>query len=232
MRKGRFILFLLDIILCILTVILGVAEVLPPEIMLLFSAIFGLPLIIFLVVIFAQGNSDLKKDEEKRKENKALRKNYIGFSSRETGTLYLTKRNSVIRTGFSIKEAQDIRMEHVPEELHIGAVTVGGVTTGGTYTTGGYDKYNGSKNGMFCLKYEDKTVYKISLTSELYNKARKSSISKYLNNNGQIMVVDPKLNKYEKEIRNMEMQAGLFKTYGFPSRTKCNEILDWICSDD
>ena len=81
------------------------------------------------------------------------------------------------------------------------------------------------------MKYFGKKIQRIQLTDELYKEAQKTVIKEYLNDKKQIVVEGECGNIIVASqilgIHSMETQRELYK--GYPTREKCQEIIDWIC---
>lgn len=155
--------------------------------------------------------------------------------------LYIDRQHEKISTQFSIIPHKSKSYDYVPEELHVGAVTVGGITTGGTYKTGGYiheKSYNSGKYDLCYANYghnEPQVVVKeIVLSTQLAEKARNSPISQYLKGNSIIVVneVEPSaingmmmyMGKTTSALTLMEQE----KSEGYPTKEKCEAILKWL----
>lgn len=250
MNKKGCISVLLHIIAMVITGIIGIFEIGPQPIQIV--CLFAYVILFFAGVIrFA---ISIKKDKKKEKENAELRAKYVRTSKNNVQgkVLYLSERNPIIRTGFTIKNSTDDTIIKVPEKIHVGAVTVGGVTTGGTYKTGGYNEVKSSRNGSYELHYEGYCVSRIELSYDLLEKAKKSSIGKYLCDVegilGDANYTDRQINRtlydldeyyimvidYVPATMNQynELKSGIYRKYGYPSYEKCMEIIDWICGED
>ena len=170
--------------------------------------------------------------------------------NKDSMTLNVNRRGPVMNTILSITEAKNLHLKETPVEVRYAGATVGGVSTGGFYTVGGETVITGSQSsGKWMLNYIDKEIGtgaltqdkktlrmigKIQLTPALYEQAKKSNISKYLSGNNTIQVIDS-LNLTESEAgfaaRNFNSTAAqdILKK-GYPSREKCQEILNWLSS--
>lgn len=185
-------------------------------------------LVIGIKMLIAVNNDDNKRE--------------AGCSIDKNGVLKISERKPAIAKVVKIVNDKNYTVSYEPEKIHIGAVTVGGVTTGGAYKTGGYHYVSGSeKSGKCKLVYFGETIWKIQLNDELFNRAKSSSISKYLiEEKKQIQVIKP-VYYTESETRMMynnlsssgymDMGAGLRDKakQGYPTYDKCKEIMNWIC---
>ena len=154
-----------------------------------------------------------------------------------TYTVHLFRRDRRLADYFKIKDDQNIHIKYEPEKLHIGAVSVGGVTTGGAYTTGGYNYIAGTtKSGFAKLEYKDKNVLYIQLNDELYEQAKASPVSEYLDHKTKRLCVFGREELTEAEQKQMITN---YKTTGFVGNfdklkatfTQCRQIVAWMCGD-
>ncbi len=189
---------------------------------------------LILIPIFLIGQNRVRKAEQELR-------GYVTFDPKKQ-EVQIIKRGNVLRSAISIREVVDRVTRYEPEKLHFGAVTVGGVTTGGTYKTGGF--YQGEKihTGKYTLICNDSHVITIKLPPELVKEAKKSSIKKYLDKDGTIVVIDfskattgPSAD-IALRLANTDMNAYLaytqpYKWSHYPSQEKCKEILDWLCQE-
>lgn len=165
--------------------------------------------------------------------------NSVAHYVKATGTLSITGKSKYFEEAIKLHKDMDLSIKYEPEKLHIGAVTVGGVTTGGTYTTGGYNYISGAKlNGLCYLLYKDldKPIKKIQLTDSLYQTAKESIISQYLDEEKKEIVVieDLKLSESEKMELLAEIKTQGFSSkhtlLGYPTLEKGIAIKNWISS--
>ena len=150
-------------------------------------------------------------------------------------TLLLKKRTPLFKYALSIIDDTITPMSYNPEKYIYTSATVGGITTGGIDKVGG-NYVSGKKvdSGKCELKYFGQKIQRIQLTDELYKEAQKTAIKKYLNDEKQIVVEGECGNIIATSqilgIHSMETQRGLYK--GYPTREKCQEIIDWICEGE
>ena len=186
------------------------------------------------------------------KEGKRSKEMLTEYMSYDTGsaTLTIKKRDKglqdILNTKGVIKICDDQNYSsHVtPTKLHIGAATVGGVTTGGTYTTGGQRVVDGHyKTGLCYLEYCDVLfdaqhyskghIKRIVLFPSVLKDAKESSVQKYLSGDTIIVEQSSKMSldemRYAMEDLNSAFTQSTVKR-GYPTREKCNEILNWLKS--
>ena len=173
---------------------------------------------------------------------------YIETKNEGGGFLILRKRHSKYGAYFSIEEAHKYYVNKEPVKIHYGSATVGGVTTGGFYTTGGQQSIN---KGLpvadkYILRYKGKVVNHIQFNDfqrgdePLLIKAKQDKIiSKYVSDRGAIVVI-PAAEKISvsNEKKASFLQTGNYQHLidevisNYPSKEKCQDIVDWICQDD
>ena len=173
--------------------------------------------------------SEWTAEEQEKKELFLLDENILTLHKRDPRILkYIVKEEIV---NYSVK--------HKDEKLHYGSATVGGVTTGGFYTTGGYNYIDGKwKDGFYKILCGTEEVTKIILSDDLYEQAKNSPISDYLNKYKQIEVVEKDTRSFAEQMASLELASKNLSATGFegneirkrgrPNEEKANKILAWI----
>ena len=211
---------------------------------------------LMVVVIFFAicGIIILISDKKEGKFNKVISKHGVSFKD---GILTIQSCGSDMGEIIRIHKESDFAIGYKPKELHVGSATVGGVTTGGTYTTGGYHYSTGaSSSGKYSLRYmptaggirlttgeqvskNGEVINSIRLTSDLFAKARNSSINQYLNElSDSIVVVDNNVKLEAHELLELRMFANgqggtshaVHKAY--PTYEKCSAIMSWLTQNN
>lgn len=93
------------------------------------------------------------------------------------------------------------------------------------------------KTGKYNLYYRDELlpIKKIKLSDELFEQAKQSEIKNFLNQNKEIVVIEEcnysaiTLGAIELGHPKAEDLAMEDMRKGFPSREKCEKILQWVC---
>ena len=166
-----------------------------------------------------------------------------GVEIRGDNGIKIARKGSKLGQIIRITKVSDVAIGYQPERIHIGSATVGGVTTDGVYKTGGHHYYTGaSYSGKYAFWFGNKSygheITEVYLSEDLYQKAKNSSIAKYLNSMTkciELVDIHTKFSDYELEELKMfgRGQGGtshaLHKAY--PTYEKCAEILDWLTSD-
>lgn len=133
---------------------------------------------------------------------------------------------------------RDIQTKYEPKRLVYTSATVGGITTGGFHEAGGYTYVSSNKKtGKYNLYYRDELlpIKKIKLSDELFEQAKQSEIKNFLNQNKEIVVIEEcnysaiTLGAIELGHPKAEDLAMEDMRKGFPSREKCEKILQWVC---
>lgn len=188
--------------------------------------------IVCFVIIGRKLYVALQQDAERAKAA-----SLISYDGEFTATLI--DRSPQIADIIKIVDDHNYTIKYEPEKLHVGAVSVGGVTTGGAYTTGGYNYVSGSSKSGYCnLEYAGNMVTKIKLTSEQFDKAKKSVIAPYLNEKEKQIDVHTPVQYTEMEAKMILIgikttgSIGNAAKKGYPSREKCEQILGWLCGSD
>lgn len=154
----------------------------------------------------------------------------------EDGGLFVKEKNPAFSKALKIEADKMYTMEHEDAQYIYTSATVGGITTGGVTKIGDRDYIQTRDTGKYCLTYcDDYLVKRIRLDTSLWEAAKNSPISSYLNNNTKSIVVvyevtpsqdiellaksDPNaaIKKMQSEMRN-----------GYPSRKKCADIINWL----
>lgn len=195
---------------------------------------FGAVLALVGIILFTIGVQS-SKDASNADLNKEIQQK-VGCTFTEEGTLSITGRDPIIRKAVQIEEDYTAIVKDDPLKIHYGSATVGGVTTGGVYTTGGHKYIAGAeKSGKYKLTSNNKTIYQIQLSDQLYNSAKQSTIAKYLNEKKQIQVIEKvELTELERQLalHNYQQSGGMSLgndvKKGYPSQEKCRKILDWL----
>lgn len=209
-----------------------------------FLANFLVISILILIIVFIAKTSFANANRDIRK---TVADNYekSGFLSYDTvhNILIIRKQFSGIINVLKIEDHVNTVTAHKPTEYIYTSATVGGITTGGVTKTGRYDYLvSTGKSGKCLLVYgADHPVMKIQLSDELYQKALKSDIKEYLNNEKQIVVVKP-YTPYglEADALKAMVTSGrislasdmLANRADYPTRDKCTRILNWLCSKE
>lgn len=160
------------------------------------------------------------------------------------GSLSIDRRDSKYSNLIAIKPHKLQQHSYNPEKLHYGSVTVGGVTSGGFYKMGGNYYSKDYSDGKYKLVYKtinqngqvmEDVIKKITLSDKLTEQALNSNIKNYVSGNSIIVVED---------INGSAEVAALMRTgqrtaavnlleveqaKGYPSKEKCEEILNWLC---
>lgn len=169
-------------------------------------------------------------------------------------TLYVEKQNKLFSSVLSTKKHEVSEYKRDPLKVHVGAATVGGVTTGGVYTTGGGISQTDYRDGRVELIYkqvrkpkenevhlstfiDENEVESIVLSAELAEKAKMSAIKEYLSGNKIRIVEDVKPSNYYTLLMKSGQtlaavsQLNLEKSAGYPTKEKCQIIIDWLCEE-
>ena len=161
-------------------------------------------------------------------------------------TLIVNQRSADIGNKVIINEAK--YFGRTPVKLHYGSVSVGGVTSGGLYTTGGDLQINNSlHSGKYELDYqfsefskECSQIEKIKLTPALFEEAKKSNITAFLNDNEKTIQVIKTSEQILKAglVNAQEIQAAGWNTESvaaqnlnlkrYPTHEECQAILNWL----
>jgi len=181
-------------------------------------------------------------------------------------TMKLYKKSSSVKRYVKIRNHKNVAIGRTAEQVHVGAVSVGGVTSGGVYKTGN-DLYvaESKKSGRYELAYvkdfhgfsrDYKKIDRIILTKELFQEAKDSYISEYLDETEKCILVNDfrKVQVSNKlsyqavmetvKISNSSGSAGLngiggasmkFQeklNFAYPTKQKCLEILAWMAGEE
>lgn len=157
---------------------------------------------------------------------------YVSYDEK-TQTLHLYKFHPDIEKVVKMSRYELIHTRYQPETITFSAVTVGNVTTGGVSKNEAYKYISGtSGTDRFMLEYRNKTIKTIKLYSpEVKNLAKQRGMDKYMNSNGDIIVV------HEKKVSQEAAMAALSGFYipmqkeqmaGYPDKYKCGEILCFV----
>lgn len=190
---------------------------------------------IILTYLYLSENHE-KKEIKTNEENATIISaiSRRAFYDDDSRTLVLNEIEPLLTQLITIKADRNMSVQHEPEKLHIGAVTVGNVTTGGSYKTGGYNYIkNEGKSGKYLMYFNGKQLQTIRLSNNLYQKAQHSPISAYLDHSKRVInVVDPvSMTNFESEVAFKMLQSGYIDPklkQGYPSYDKCKRILEWI----
>ena len=157
---------------------------------------------------------------------------YVSYDEK-TQTLHLYSFHPDIEKVVKMSRYELIHTGYQPETITFSAVTVGNVTTGGVSKNEAYKYISGtSGTDRFMLKYRNKTIKTIKLYSpEVKNLAKQRGMDRYMNSNGDIIVV------HEKKVSQEAAMAALSGFYipmqeeqmaGYPDKYKCGEILCFV----
>lgn len=143
-------------------------------------AIYGIVdilIIVFIVWIILSST--------KTESNWLVLKDY-GIVCKGDSSIIIERKGCRLEQLITITKVSDVAIGYQAEQIHIGSATVGGVTTGGVYKTGGRHYYTGaSYSGKYALWFGTKSngheITEVYLSENLYQKAKNSSIAKYLN---------------------------------------------------
>ena len=195
-----------------------------------------LPAIIWFIVFaiwFIVAGRDNKKDIERDRKIEAA---YDELTSYDKNTRVLTvkRRSTLIAHLITLEENHDVNVKYEPLKLHVGAVTNGGVTSGGAFTTGGYNYIDSArKNGLCTMYYRGSSVRSIQLTSEMYEAASRSAISRYLDSSEQQIIVEHQREKFVLDHGVEQYQktgyiGNIAANDGKPTVEKGMMILEWL----
>lgn len=161
---------------------------------------------------------------------------------KDTKTLVVTKRSPILAKCIQIEKNKNYYVKYEPKKVHIGSATVGGVTTGGMYTTGGYNYVSHTENNGLCeLVYGAARlrINSIQLLGYLFEEAKTSNISSYLNDYTKQIVVheEIKLDRLDKEmlLNNLSTTGYVgneFANRGAPTLEKAMLIMDWLTEEE
>lgn len=155
-------------------------------------------------------------------------------------TLVVKKTSSDLRDKLTIKKWDAPLLKIVPEQYHVGAVTVGGVTSGGVYKTDAYSTVGGQINTdkykiYYCKEAVNTIIFE---NSTVLAKAKASNIGKYINANNEILVENHSNmtpNQFDAIIKlnNEAAYNDALRAFikGMPNQEKCQAIVDWLCSN-
>lgn len=172
----------------------------------------------------------------------------------EERTLYVQKQNKLFSSVLSTEKHEVSEYKREPVKVHVGAATVGGVTTGGVYTTGGGISETNYRSGRVKLIYKqvqkpkenevhlstfisESEVESIVLSDELAEKAKQSAIKEYLFGNTIRVVEHVKPSSYYTQLmksgQNLAAisQLKMEKASGYPTKEKCQKIINWLCEE-
>ena len=215
--------------------------------------VFILVLVIALFFIFASAVKDVSATVKSISTESAIKAttDYISCSDNKFDkTLTLKVRSPEIGRVLKILPDYDYQTTYKPKSIVYTGATVGGITTGGFHEEGGYEYVSGkTKNGKFNIYYGSDKVHPVKairLTNDLYQKAKSSKIARYLNKRKEIEVIIPPFSGAGGETRKKMVssagQTGNFAlaqslaeeeiTKGYPSFSKCEEIVRWLCGED
>ena len=201
---------------------------------LVLSAIGMMPICIAFELITA-------KEEKKNREERELEvemEQYATCTNCEHKTVLLLKRrSSKFSKAIKIYDDKDAIIDYEPVRYIFTSATVGRITTGGIDKVGGNTYLAGTlENGKCRFEYLKRRIDAIQLTDELYEEAKKSKISKYLNDKKQIVIdtgYDPALavaiDMYDMSSPTGSLTLQALAKSGYPTRKKCIEIIDWLC---
>ncbi len=210
--------------------------------------VFGL--ILFIIIIYViQSCQDAASGLKTISDTNAIKKTSEFLSCERIGLdqiLTLKVRSPQNRNVLKIEAAYTYHTSYKPKQLVYTGATVGGITTGGFHEEGGYNYISGKEaTGKFNIYHLSDGVYpvkKIRLTDELYEEAKSSLISRYLNKNKEIIVItEPHFSEIDRKVIENATSRGDSKAAeyiatqkivdGYPTRKKCEEILRWICGE-
>lgn len=217
--------------------------------MLRFGIIFA---VVFVVgIIFYCVSSKMEKEHQQKlrdlqREVGCHCLHYVGGGD---GELNLDKQDPRLREFFSIVPYTPSLSYKTPEEYVFTGATVGGVTTGGIHKVGGETKYQTVSSGRFVLRYKHCAWYDeqieihdiktIKLTEDLVKAAKKHRISSYLNGRVIQVVDEVNVSAQTQLLLNSVLRTGntdaVTNSYikdgldSYPTREKCEAILDFIC---
>lgn len=198
-------------------------------------------IIVSIILYFVFGCIYIFASDARNMQQAKLKEHMTEYAqyNETTHTLTLKKRSSGLLELFKIVATYDTKVNHVPERLHYGSVTVGGVTSGGTYTTGGYNEVYKTKNGFFQLQYAGNLVEIIKLSDDLYKQAQGSVVEPYLNNRQKCISLyeaaeySPQQWQTIKDCISLGIKPPIMtpEKRGLPTRDKCEKIMYWVCHD-
>lgn len=150
-------------------------------------------------------------------------------------TLKLYHFHPNIRKVVKMEPYEIVNTSYQPDTVTYTSVTVGQVTTGGVTHNEGYLYDSGlTKTEKFQLNYMDHSINTIELcTPEVKEQAEKLGLQEYYNNKGQIEVVQKvKVSKTAVDMAIMGIISTMQREMmpGYPSREKCSQILDFLCT--
>lgn len=200
----------------------------------IFMLLALIPLVAFLITVFAGVVSCERKAKEERARLKEELKSYASFSERDRWTLDVKKLHPKFSAAFSIETIMVTQQYYNPEKYIYSSATVGGITTGGVSKIGGdYTKGKEIDSEKRKLKYFGQEVKRIQLSGELLKKATQTKIKEYLNEENQIVVVSENNAGAVVMAARIAGERSLATQYamyaGYPSQEKCREIIDWLC---
>ena len=164
-------------------------------------------------------------------------------------TLYIDEQSELFSIVLTIREHKVSEYKKDPLEVHIGSATVGGITTGGVYTTGGGIAQTDHRSDKFELIYKhvqgneiqfatdisEYAIEEIVLSDELAKKAKNSKIKEYLINGNTIEVVKSVDTTLSTKLYAAGHNLNAISVYnweklaGYPTKVKCEKILNWLC---
>lgn len=200
--------------------------------------IFLVVFIVGIIVYFVQKKAeqdDAVRTIDKRKKLKCY--DYAGEIS-------VYSRSLEYKDLITYRQHKKVMYENVPEQYIYTSATVGGITTGGVSKVDGYVDAQASQTDRYEMVVKDvetdsngnkRVVYKgiqrIKLSKELLEIAKKSRINKYLDGE-YIVIVNPVY--MPPELASMEPTMAVniatsLQVKGYPTASKCQEILSWLC---
>ncbi len=154
------------------------------------------------------------------------------------GVLNLEKRGAGLQKCIKIEPHRITNYSHKDEEYIFTSATVGGVTTGGIHKNEAYDYASSSrKTGRYEMTISYRPIQKIELTSDLFDLAKSSYISEYLDEESHSIVVvtagrmsADTLAAWQSGERggNLLNLTQRDMEHCYPSYEKCQKILNWL----
>lgn len=199
--------------------------------------LIGFPVGFALLTYKNKVEDKLEEEAKERKqqleeERKKGIKHYInGVYCTDTNTLEVTQRGPNIKKQIFIEKTMSVTTTRTPEKTWVGAATVGGVTTGGTFKTGGYTEEHYSKAKCVRMTYGYQTSYtidKIELSPELLAIAKESEINKYVSGDCILVNTGCSHSTFMMNYQRGKIDAD---SMGYPTRTKAEEILNWLAGE-
>ena len=210
-------------------------------------------LIIFVICAIGYGIFQIigRKSQNNLKNKLMELKKEVGsdYYSYYGGCLSLKKQHPRMAEYITLKAYNPSLYSTTPKRLVYTSATVGGITTGGFHTVGGDTVNISVSTDRIEMKFYDIFIYmdevewkqgeleRIDLTAELYEKAKKSKVSKYLDEKRKCIIV--------KEENKASYAAALLYRAGnteasvnqftmdnidtYPDAEKCNAIMEFIC---